>query len=483
MPPMMSQTLPRPSRRTLLAGMSCAAIGLATERRGLAQVPSRIFDVADFGAVGDGRTNDTRALFRASQALQREGGGTLLFERKTYIIGEQAPGRAASDWAFEPHPVIDIRGCPGKILLAGNGARLRSAPGLRYGTFNRRSGRATRNAMPFTDPAELASPYRAALWLQDNHGEIEIEGFDLDGRINDAVIGGPWGDTGWQINHCGIWLYNNRGAQTVRDVVASRHGQDGILIYREVRGEDERPSPVTVDNARCEFNGRQGISLTGGRYVTIRNCQLNKTGKNGVVASNPGAGLDIEAELGLIRDVSVSGCEFVDNYGQGFVADQGDSARMSFDDCRFVGTTNYAAWPHRPGIRFSRSTFVGAVVRCFDDPDATSKATTFSACTFLDDPAMTPDGKIYGGRIDLGGSGAGTLFDGCVFRYTHEFQLPYSDGNVRYRNCTMAQASPEPSYPRGIYTGRNVIRGAVRLGGSRIAGEVNLNGRLLPVSG
>ena len=330
--------------------------------------------------------------------------------------------------------------------------------------------------MPFYDAAEIATPYRAAIWLQDNHGGHEISGFEIDGRIGDAVIGGPWGDTGWQINHCGIWLYNNRGEQIVRDVYAHHHGQDGMQMFTEVRTEADNSGPMRVTNFRGEYNGRQGISLTGGSDISLVRCQLNHTGKNGVITSNPGAGLDIEAELSLIRNVTISECEFIGNYGQGLTADTGDSEGVSVSDSRFVGSTNYAVWPNKPRIRFDRCEFVGGVVRCFEDPSGTARATQFHDCLFLDDPARTPTGEVYGSRIDLGGSGGGTLFNRCTFRYTHAMQLPYSPETVRYHDCTMSQRSPERAYPAGIYSGTNRINGNVSLGSSIITGIVLLNG-------
>lgn len=42
--------------------------------------------VHDYGAVGDGATNDTAAIIAACAAIQANGGGTLIFDPKTYLI-------------------------------------------------------------------------------------------------------------------------------------------------------------------------------------------------------------------------------------------------------------------------------------------------------------------------------------------------------------------------------------------------------------
>ena len=41
----------------------------------------------------------------------------------------------------------------------------------------------------------------------------------------------------------------------------------------------------------------------------------------------------------------------------------------------------------------------------------------------------------------------------------------------------MSQKAPETGYPRGHYVGRNVIRGKVNLYGSKIEGELTINGK------
>lgn len=471
------------SRREVIAGgIGLAAAAAVQHVPALAQATT--IHVAQFGAKGDGVTNDTDAIHAASKAIERMGGGTLVFDEKTYIIGKQRPGILSAGWAFEPGAVIDIRGCRSKVRIVGNGAVLRCAPGLRYGTFDRRSGRRTQNKLPFTDARELASPYRAAIWLQENSAGLEVTGFEIDGQINRAIIGGRWGDTGWQINHCGLWIYNNRGPHLIRDIYAHHHGQDGLVLFTEILSESSPAVPMRVENFRAEYNGRQGISLTGGKGVVIHNCKLSRTGRNGVVASNPGAGLDIEAELSLVRDVTVTDCEFVDNHGQGMVADTGNSEGIVFRNCTFVGTTNYAAWPNKPRIRFYDCTFVGAVVRCFEDPAGTDKATQFVNCRFTDDPALSPTGEVGGWRIDLGGSGGGTLFDRCSFIYRHTMQLPYSPPTVRYRDCTMVQRSSDASYPFGRYMGTTRITappGVVHFGGApEPPAKIILNGTVVP---
>lgn len=47
------------------------------------------FNVKDYGALGDGISNDTQAFIAASAALSAHGGGVLRIPQGVYVVGEQ----------------------------------------------------------------------------------------------------------------------------------------------------------------------------------------------------------------------------------------------------------------------------------------------------------------------------------------------------------------------------------------------------------
>jgi hypothetical protein len=169
--------------------------------------------------------------------------------------------------------------------------------------------------------------------------------------------------------------------------------------------------------------------------------------------------------------------------GVGMVADTGDSEGASFTGCTFIGTTNWSAWPNKPRFRFSRCTFVGAIVHAFGDPQP-ERAAQFHDCTFRDDPALSPTGRVYGGTnrdrpiADLP-SNPNVLFNRCKFLLTHDAVLPWST-RVIYADCIFTQKPERWSFPRGIFVGRNTIRGKANLSGSTVRGELIHNGRVIP---
>ncbi|HEX8401784.1 MAG TPA: hypothetical protein VF628_08795 [Allosphingosinicella sp.] len=476
----------RISRRSLLGGVAVTASGLTLDaallpKIALAQGPT--FTPEQFGAKGDGATNDTAAFARLATAVNIAGGGTIVLRKTTYIVGQQRASLKRDDyWSFEPAPILRIAKCRDPLIIRGNGARIRGADGLRYGTFDSATGRRTDNPMPFT-AGQIATPYREMIRIEDCSGPVEVADLELDGNIDRQQLGGPFGDVGRQIPHIGLALFNNRGDELVRNVHSHHHGHDGLYIDGIDRVQ--RPAPVRrIIGFRSEYNGRQGCSMTGGRGYQFQDCKFSHTGRSrSGVLSPPGAGLDLEAENGKInRDFTFINCEFVDNGGCGLVADTGDSEGALFRGCTFVGTTAWAAWPNKPRFRFDDCLFVGASVRAFGDPDP-DRAAQFHNCRFRDDPGLSPTGKVYlgdNGRapiFDLSSS-VNVLFSGCDFELTGKGVLPWS-WHAIYQDCRMRQRSADQAYPKGKYRGRSRIEANVDMYGTSVEGALTVNGRPL----
>jgi hypothetical protein len=431
-----------------------------------------VFRPEDFGALGNGVANDSTAFRRLSAAVNRLGGGVIeLRPERTYVVGAQR--LAAERWTAVP--ILDLSKLSMPLTIVGNGARLVAQAGLRFGTFDPRSGKRVDHPLPYLDQADLAFPYRAMIFVRDCTAPVQIRDLELDGNLAELSIGGCFGDTGWQVPATGLLLSGNRDDEIVENVHSHDHGQDGAMFI----GAPGRPGRTTVSRLVSSGNGRQGLSITGGRGYDLSDCEFGRNAR-GRVSSAPAAGVDIEAESAPIEDVSFNRCTFVDNGGCGLVADSGDSRDLRFSGCRFVGTTNWSVWPNKPGSHFAGCTFVGSVVHAFADPDP-GRAARFVGCTFTDDPKLSPTGKVYtdsGPIVNLAQS-ENVLFDRCTFRLVASGLLPWS-WKATYRDCTMSQKSSTPANPKGRYLGHSTIHGPVDLYGSMIQGTVVLNGRQVP---
>jgi hypothetical protein len=414
-----------------------------------------------------------------SAHVNAAGGGTIVLRPVTYIVGAQRPSAGGKDRSFAGSDIIHLTQCSGPVSIQGNGARLRSAPGLRYGRFDPHSGNA------LADPEKLdltneAVPYKAMVHIENCSGSVSVSNLELDGNLQSLRIGGRSAKAGWQAGGTGLLLARNSGPERVSGVRSHHHPQDGLLVYPTL----DRSGATIVSDTLCEYNGRQGCSISGGRNIQFERCAFRHTGSQLLRGNKPGDGVDIEAEMSAIRNLAFSDCEFSDNAGVG-VGSLGDVADVRFSGCRMIGTTSWAAWPASPGMRFDNCTFVGSVIHAHGDADP-ARAAQFYGCTFTDDPSLSPTGQVFLAKngqwiVGLMDPNPNVLFSHCHFRLVGDGVLPFSSKQVIYSDCDMSQRSPQPSSPRGTYLGTNTIRGNARLEGSLIRGSVSLNGR--PVAG
>lgn len=482
------------SRRVVLFGALPAACGMAAPseqaetprlapRRGTrpAPLPAPVIDVSTFGASPTASAQvNTAAFARASAEINRAGGGTLQVPPGTYRVGAQSGPRGRGRGVSVADHVIRIEGCRRPVAVLGGGATLKVVDGMRFGAFDPQSGRAHKSRMPFLDP-----DYRVdgciLIYVGGCAGSVRIEDFDLDGNSRAYALGGEWGDTGRQAGGDGLICEGNTGGVHIANITSRDHGRDGIMLIHYGLTARSPQYPVTLTDVVCTGNARQGLSWVGGNRLTARRCRFERTGR-GRFASAPGAGLDIEAEGSVCRNGHFTDCRFVDNVGCGLVADSGDSADMLFERCTYIGTTNWSAWPRKPGFVFRDCLFVGSIVNVFGDADP-RRATQFIGCRFHADPALSPGGRIYGSHLaDLGSGAANVLMRNCDFyAKSPSIALPWTPADIRYDNCRFRQTGTMTSYPRGVFTGttRIVSAGNVELYGSQLKGPVTLNDKAL----
>lgn len=456
------------TRRKLMTRATLSSLAIVACRGGASPIDGALTPEM-FGAKGDGVTNDTMAFRRLSEAVNAQGGGTVVFRPVVYRVGLQLGRRDRA--LFAPAPLLEFRNCKRALTLLGSGATLRCAPGLLYGTFHP-SGAPFEHPMPFLEPGHTATPYTAMIRVEGCSESVEVTDITLDGGLASLRIGGRWGDVGWQIPATGLFLADNGGDVVIRNVVAKDHAQDGLQISGV-----EQPRPGTrrvLSDVRSEGNGRQACSFIGGSSYTFERCRFTGSAR-GRISSAPGAGVDLEAEGKKIRNLRFLACTFSGNGGVGMVSDSGDVANVTFERCEFSSDRDWVVWPNKPFFRFERCRFKGPVVRCYGHADV-ARATRFVDCRFSDMPQFDDHGspKQLGPIANLSDS-ANVLFERCRFEVSHGAALPWSLQAI-YQDCLMQQVSGPQGYPRGVYRGTNVINGDVDLYGSRITGSVTVNG-------
>ncbi|WP_161599525.1 right-handed parallel beta-helix repeat-containing protein [Hymenobacter nivis] len=389
----------------------------------------------DFGALGDGRTNDQAAFARAAAFFNQRAQGpdgavpaVLFVPRGVYVVGRQAPGPNGYRWGDDVLPLVGCR----NLTIAGQDSgrtEIRYAAGLRYGSFDPATGRAFQPPPGyFTDRAYAASGGTCV--RLERCENVVVADLALNGNSPRLALGGAWGDTGIQLPFDGVFVTGSRGV-TLRRVAVHHFGRDGVQVLNHLATglADPARENIRFENSTFDYNGRQGLSLTGVHGFRADNCSFSHTararnaGLGRALFSNPAAGVDVEPEGGTVAHLAFVGCRFVDNGGQGLVSDRPAgphppaTADVRLVDCTLWGTTNWSAWVTQPGFSFENCRVYGAFVHGCAAATA-AEATRFTGCTFADRP--------YAGRPALGpglllsdGHARGLRFDGCRFEAAH----------------------------------------------------------------
>ncbi len=205
------------------------------------------------GARGDGITDDTQAIQRAVDVVAGTG-GTVSIPKGTYLINALVSVRLRSD--------MTLALAPGAVLKAiPNGSA------------------------------------HSAILLVSRAERVTITGGTLLGeRAGHTGQGGEWGH--------GLSLAQARQV-VVAGVTAKECWGDGFYVSSS--------REVTFCGVIADHNRRQGMSITSGKGIVVRDSTFKNT-----AGTLPEDGLDIEPNAGdTVDDVLITGCTFADNAGYG----------------------------------------------------------------------------------------------------------------------------------------------------------------------
>lgn len=383
-------------------------------------VTAGCINVKWFGAKGDGVYNDTDAIHKAAKVIEDNSGGTLLFPGGTYLVGKQQSGLPGL--YLTPQPIVSVANCTGNVVITSEGCTIKFAPGMKFGSFDPATGAPYFPTLPF-----LQSSYRADIGAfidVKNNRAVVISGFSIDGNISQQVVGGQWGDVGYQCQHTGIHCLGNLSL-TITDVAVVNFGLDGIYLSQKTGfSQADNQSTCMLDNVACEYAGRNGLSIVGGSYITARNSKFSHTGNGIVPVSMPGAGVDIEPEGQYLGNVVFDNCEFLNNEKQGILA-LASATNITVKNCLLWGIDGLAAECHSNRLHFSDCILYGSVSASpYTTVNEVDKFLKFTRCHFEDRKH-----PVYGGKQSNNPmlTNNGCIIESCTFRYTNSNMIP---GNV-----------------------------------------------------
>lgn len=400
-----------------------------------------------FGAKGDGTTNDTAALSLMAAYLVVNGGVAEFRAGATYVASDQVARTAKPyhpKYSWQPIDGLVFKNATKPIYLNGNGCKLIPKAGYKYGTFDP-AGKPTSHRLPYwasSGENDVASPFEALIWFH-NCAFARVAGFNFDGLLSSAVLGGPYGDVGWQIPASAMKFSNTKDWRAV-NCKGWHFPLDGILVDDLVPSDRKPSGNGTTD---CEFweCGRQGISLVGGFGNVFLRTKCYRIAKNtGRIVSPPAAGINLEPEgVNVCHHIRFVNCEVSDNAGPGFLDAVGArTLDVIWTGGKLVGTS--AAPMYFSGGRqivFCNVLILGAVDTFKGNALPYGPGgEEFGNCYWTNDPARSPTGSVYdpGGNKLAANAASGNYFWRCTFE--NAVARASANGNTNgpiYDACTI----------------------------------------------
>jgi hypothetical protein len=388
-------------------------------------------DIKSFGAKGDGKTNDHEAFQKAAAFFNARGGnGKLVISKGTYVVGKQKFNKNTKQKpVYEGQDLLLFNKIKNLTIEGSEQTIIKYKNDLYFGSFNPSTGKPYQNKGNFYISSYIAH-IKNVVELIDCQS-IRIKNLELDGNSGNFILGGTWGDSGWQLSHSGIWITQSTQI-TIEKVHAHHFGLDGIVISNNT-GDKREKDAIIITNSIFEYNGRQGLSWVGGNDLTVIKSGFNHTGQ-GRISSSPGAGVDIEAEVGSVRNGKFIESQFINNKGCALLADTGPSSDCVFVNCLFWGVDLWSLWVRKPRFTFDNCNFYGSIVHGYN-AESDSDATLFRNCTFEDKPYKNKE--AYGNYLVESNYAKRMRFEGCNFR-ANKKNLMWMDIN--------RDAKPEEKY-------------------------------------
>lgn len=274
-------------------------------------------NVKDFGAVGNGVTDDTAAIQAAIDSLTV---GTVLIENGTYMIKgtDGTPTRDGDKGGIKAKSKVNIfiRNATLKVINTN-----------------------------FTDYNIIRCTDVQNAKIYGQNGIIEGD------RLTNQSATGEHG--------FGIGLWNAKNIH-IHDLTIKNCWGDSIILTNTSPWTDYCEN-VTIERVICDNNRRQGISVTVAKNTVINDCVF----KN-IHGTSPESGIDVEPNMvgDILEDTKITNCHFYANVS-GMVLHGGKNTVVNA--CSFRGNTAGLGINQNDGAVVTNCTFInntGTQISC-----------------------------------------------------------------------------------------------------------------------
>ena len=316
--------------------------------------------VESFGAKGDGRTDDTKAINDAIKYAYDNKLSDVVFADKTYMIKAHVDH---DNFIFYLMNEGGIQLKDNVNLIMSNNTILRA----------------------ISTSARAYNIIQA--WGTKNH---IISG----GRIEGTIGRHPEIPLNGKKDECGYGIALNAAQNVlIENVHIEKCWGDGIDLQGvEVSGKWQVNRNIVLNNVICDLNRRQGMSLELVDGMRIYKSKFTNTGK--IKATAPSAGVDIEpwdldytTKDVYVKDVKFYDCEFSGNSAQGVIVMGKSVSDIEFINCTTKDNTSTEILVHTgvknilfDNLKAVRTLKGGAGLVLDSVEDATVKNSYFEDC-------------------------------------------------------------------------------------------------------
>jgi len=251
-------------------------------------------DIKQFGAKGDGVSDDYSAFKAAANYINKKGGGTLIISKGTYFL---AP------YSTKEKPVADIgfNNCTGLNIIGKNAVISVN------GKFHRSVGKTSGN-YKYSDTRAIV-PIHVR-----NSKDVTITGLEINGNVDKMTRDPGVVESGGFL----VWIEEGENVK-LSDLVLHHAQSDGIYV-----GAGKKPTVnFKMVNCTLKNNARQGLSITFLYNASIKNCWFLNTGitDGNYGLHSPAAGVDIEPNQTSPKTgkIVLDSCYFENNRGGQFL--------------------------------------------------------------------------------------------------------------------------------------------------------------------
>jgi hypothetical protein len=410
-------------------------------------LPTKNFKT-DFGAKGDGASDDSEAWSRAVKYFNEKGGGKLNIPKGIYRVGTQVFDKdSANKIAFARPKFSDVFNGIDNLQIVGTVGKngkitsvFKFHDGIKYGFFNPVTGE-----KPKGTGVDTQASLGGLMTFSHSCKNIVVKNLELDGNIpKGTYYAPPTGMRGPDLVFIGIVSYGARNL-LIENVYTHHFGLDGLYIQTPREALADGKYYTTLSKCRSEYNGRQGLSYTVGSHLKVINSSFKFTGMGGIRIA-PGANVDIENQdktHKALSEILFENCVISANKGgSGSVNIAGNVDNIVFKNCminagkKIPGTNRFYAVqmnfsPSR-NVSFEQCELTGSFLMYRKDKVMDAEGTTrFTDCVIKDN-SILGDAQSKQPLLDIYDN---AVFENCTFHINESRKLVQSSTTLLRSNA------------------------------------------------